>query len=168
MPQKAINGKSPLVSPEARVAENATLAGDVTLAEGANIWYGAVLRADFAAIRVGKGSNVQDNAVLHVGPGIAAELGENVTVGHGAILHGCTVGDNCLIGMGAILLDRCVIGAGSIVAAGSLVTQGTVIPPNSMVMGSPAAVKREVRPPEAIGTLANAQMYCEAARAQLE
>ena len=138
----------PEIHPSARIARNATLAGDVTVDERASIWYGAVLRGDEDAIRVGAESNIQDNAVLHCEGGCPMVVGRRVTVGHGAILHGCTVEDGALIGMGAILLNNCVIGAGSLVAAGALVTQGTVVPPGSLVVGAPARVKRPLRPEE--------------------
>ncbi len=165
---QALTGKQPAIHPEARFASTAVILGEVSLEKQANIWYGAVLRGDMGSITIGENSNVQDNAVVHCGLNAPVTLGKNVTVGHAAILHGCTVEDNCLIGMGAILLDHCVIGAGSIIAAGSLVTQGTVIPPNSMVMGSPAKVKREVAPHELMATKANARLYCEEANLQLE
>jgi len=136
--------KFPELSSGVYVADNATLMGQVTLEQGANIWYGAVLRGDQAPITIGENSNIQDNAVVHVSASFPVHVGKNVTVGHAAILHGCTVEDNCLIGMGAILLNGCVIGEGSLVAAGALVTQGKVIPPHSLVMGSPAKVVRSL------------------------
>ena len=149
----------PRVAAAARVAENAVLAGDVTVEAGASIWYGAVLRGDEAPIRVGEGSNIQDNAVLHCDEGFPLTVGSRVTVGHGAILHGCTVEDGCLIGMGAVLLNGCVIGRGSLVAAGALVTQNTVIPPGSLAVGSPARVKRPLRPGEAEDLPRDAEKY---------
>ena len=111
-------GKAPAIAPTARAAESAAFIGDVTLGENVTVWYGAVLRGDVGPIRIGRGSNLQDNCAVHCAVGVPTAVGENVTVGHGAILHSCTVGDGCLIGMGAILLDGCVIGAGSMVAAG--------------------------------------------------
>ena len=132
--------KAPVCTPSARVAENATLVGDVSLGAEVSVWFGAVLRGDEAAIRVGDGSNIQDNAVVHCDRSFPVLIGKDVTVGHAAILHGCTVEDRCLIGMGAILLNGCVIGSGSLVAAGALVTQDTVIPPGSLVVGSPARI----------------------------
>ena len=110
----------------------------------ANIWYGAVVRGDEAPVSVGRETNVQDNAVIHASMGYPAAIGSRVTVGHGAIVHGCTVEDGCLVGMGSILLDGCVIGAHSLIGAGALVTQHKVIPPNSLVMGSPARVIRSL------------------------
>lgn len=161
------DGKMPQLSPLSRMAENVTLVGDVTVAEGASLWYGAVLRADQAPIRVGKNSNVQENAVVHVSPGHPVTIGENVTVGHAAIVHGAAIEDECIIGMGAILLNGCVIGKGSLVAAGALVTQGKVIPPGSLVMGSPAKVARELTAEELAGGLASAKTYMGLAEGQL-
>ena len=157
----------PQVDPDARVAENAVVVGDVTVEAGASLWYGAVLRGDVAPIRVGRDSNIQDNAVLHCDEDFPMTVGRGVTVGHGAILHGCTVEDGCLIGMGATLLDGCVIGEGSIVAAGALVPRGKVIPPRSLVMGVPGKVVRPVTDQEAADTIANAQWYVEQGREEL-
>ena len=127
------------------VAPNATLIGDVFLDDGASVWFGAVLRGDVGSIRIGKRSNIQDLACVHVTEGLSHTLiGADVTVGHSAILHGCVVGDGCLIGMGSILLDNCEIGEGSVIAAGAVVTARTRIPPRSLVRGTPAKVIREV------------------------
>ena len=161
------DGQVPALHPEARLADSATVVGDVSAGAEASIWHGAVLRGDEAPIRVGAGSNIQDNAVLHGDPGFPVILGENVTVGHGAILHGCTVEDGSLSGMGAILLNGCVVGAGSLVAAGALVTQNTVIPPDSLVVGSPARVKRPLTPEERQELLHSADKYRGLAAAQL-
>ena len=160
-------GHTPVLHPTARVAENASLVGKVTVAEKASLWYGAVLRGDEDAVRVGAESNIQDNAVLHCDQGHPMVVGRRVTVGHGAILHGCTVEDGCLIGMGAVLLNDCVIGAGSLVAAGALVTQGAVIPPGSLVMGSPARVKRLLRAEELEDLEQDADKYLALAAEQL-
>ena len=151
--------KSPVCAPTARAADNATVLGDVTLEAESNVWFGAVLRGDESSIHVGEGSNVQDNAVIHCDPTYPVSIGKDVTIGHGAIIHGCTIEDRCLIGMGAILLNGCVIGAGSLVAAGALVTQNAVIPPGSLVMGSPAKVTRPLRPEEAAENLHSAEIY---------
>ena len=157
----------PALHPAARAAESAVVVGNVTVEEGASLWYGAVLRGDEAAIRVGAQSNIQDNAVLHCDEACPLTVGRRVTVGHGAILHGCTVEDGCLIGMGAILLNGCVIGAGSLVAAGALVTQNAAIPPGSLVMGSPAKVRRALSPEEQASLPESAQLYRELSAAQL-
>jgi carbonic anhydrase/acetyltransferase-like protein (isoleucine patch superfamily) len=118
--------------------------GDVTLGPRASVWYGAVLRGDMAAIIVGEASNLQDGTIVHVDEGKPARIGARVGVGHRAILHACTVADDCLIGMGSILLNDVVIGAGSVVAAGAVVREGMVVPPGSLVMGVPARVARPV------------------------
>ncbi len=133
--------------------------GDVTVGEDCSIWYNAVVRGDEAPIAIGDGTNVQDNAVLHVATGHPLVLGKGVTVGHGAILHSCSVGDNTLIGMGAIVLNDAVIGKDCLVAAGALVTSRTVVPDGSMVMGSPAKVKRPLTQEEIDDNRRNAQEY---------
>ena len=160
-------GKTPVCAPSARAADNATLLGEVSLEAEASVWFGAVMRGDNAPIQVGAGSNIQDNAVVHCDTGFPTTIGRDVTVGHGAILHGCTIEDRCLIGMGAILLNGCVIGSGSLVAAGALVTQGAVIPPGSLVVGSPAKVLRPLRPEETEDLMESAQEYRHAAALQL-
>jgi carbonic anhydrase/acetyltransferase-like protein (isoleucine patch superfamily) len=135
-------GKVPTVPVANFVAEGAVLVGDVRLAEGASIWYGCVLRADLTYITVGARTNVQDGTVVHLGDVTPTVIGADVTVGHRAVLHGCTIGDACLIGMQATVLDGAVVGYGSIVGAGSVVTAGTVIPPRSLVLGLPGKVVR--------------------------
>lgn len=138
---------------------HAVVVGDVTLGENCSIWYGAVVRGDEAAIVIGDDTNIQDNAVVHTSDGIPTRIGKGVTVGHGAILHSCTVGDNSLIGMGAIVLDGAVIGKNCVIGAGALVTGRTKIPDNSMVMGSPAKVKRQVTHEEIDYNRRNALAY---------
>jgi len=118
--------------------------GDVTLAARVSIWYGAVLRGDTAPIRVGEASNVQDGSIIHVDEGLPATIGARVGIGHRAVLHGCTVEDECLIGMGSILLNDVRIGTGSVVAAGAVVPEGLVVPPGSLVVGVPGRVVRTV------------------------
>lgn len=151
--------KKPTVHPDAFVAFNATVRGDVRIEEGASIFYGAVLRGDRAPITIGPGSNIQENCVVHVEYDLPVVLGRDVTVGHGAILHGCTVGDETLIGMGAILLNGAVIGRHCIVGAGALVTQNTVIPDGSLVYGSPAKVKGQLDEAAIADILRNAVDY---------
>lgn len=159
--------KSPQIARGVRLARSADLVGDLTLDENVSVWYGAVIRADNSPIRIGENSNVQDNAVIHVEPELSTQIGKNVSVGHGAIVHGCTVEDDCIIGMGAILMNGCVIGAGSLVAAGALVTQNKVIPPGSLVVGSPAKVLRPLTEQELAENHHSAVHYGNLARAQL-
>lgn len=130
------------------VAANATVVGDVTLGPKSSVFYGAVLRGDIARIVVGEGSNIQDNCIVHLADDLDAIIGNYVTVGHGAIIHACTIEDECLIGMGAAVLDGAKVGARSIVGAGAVVTPRTVIPPGSMVLGAPAKVVRALTPEE--------------------
>ena len=165
---KTYQGITPKCAPGSYAAPNATMVGDVTMGEGASLWYGAVVRGDQHPIVIGPRTNIQDNAVLHVDPFQPMMLGEDVTVGHGAILHSCTVERGCVIGMGAILLNRCVIGEGSIVAAGAVVSQDTVIPPGSLVMGAPAKVRRATTPEEREHNLHSAAHYIEEAALQLD
>lgn len=160
MPNIEYNGTAPQVSKAAFTAPTAVLAGDVTLAEGSSVWYGAVLRADTGRIRVGKDSNVQDNAVLHTGPDLDVVIGDRVSIGHSAVVHGCTVEDDCLIGMHATVLNGAVVGQGSLIAAGALVTENTVIPPHSLVMGVPGKVRGTVTPEKAAELACNVQEYC--------
>lgn len=139
------DGLAPRVHPEAWVHAGAYVIGDVEIGAGASLWPTAVMRGDMGPLRLGANSNLQDGAVCHNTGGVSVTIvGERVTIGHRAILHGCTVEDDCLIGMGAIVMDNAVIGRGSIVAAGALVLARTLIPPGSMVMGSPAKVTRAV------------------------
>lgn len=151
--------KQPDVHPSAWVAPGAVLRGGVTLGEQVSVWYHAVLRADQESITIGRGSNIQDNCVLHGDKGNDVVVGEEVTVGHGAVLHGCTVEDRCLIGMNAVVLDHAVIGAGSIVGAGAVVGAGTVIPPRSLAVGIPAKVKRSLTEADVQGTVENGLEY---------
>ena len=137
----------------------ARVSGDVKLGRGCSVWYNAVIRGDEASITVGENTNIQDNCTLHTSFGHPLRVGSGVTVGHNAVLHGCTVGDNCLIGMGAIVLDDAVIGDNCVVGAGALVTQGTVIPAGSMALGSPARVRRALTQEEMEGIRLNAQVY---------
>jgi carbonic anhydrase/acetyltransferase-like protein (isoleucine patch superfamily) len=161
-------GNSPAVHETAFVAPTASIIGNATLAEDASAFYGVSVRADTAAISVGTGSNLQDNVVLHADPGFPCTLGERVSVGHAAVVHGCTVEDDCLIGMGATILNGAVIGAGSLVAAGAVVLEGTVIPPRSLVAGVPGKVRRELTDEEYDGVRANATRYIDLARAHRE
>lgn len=151
--------KMPQIEESAFIAPDAAVYGDVTIGADCSVWFHATIRAEWSAIHIGKGSNIQDNCVVHVDPGHVVEIGKNVTVGHGAILHGCKIGDNTLVGMGAIILNGAVIGKNCIIGAGALVTQNTVIQDNCLVIGSPAKVKRRVTLQEAAANQINARRY---------
>src|SRR3954449_6197483 len=142
MPLFEFDGKAPQVHPTAFVAPTATLVGDVTVEEGASVWYGAVIRADYSPVVIRAGANVQDGAVLHGPPGQPTEIGPGATVAHLCVVHGATLGEECLIANGATVLDGATIGARSLVAAHSLVAAGAVIPDGVLAAGSPAEVKR--------------------------
>ncbi|MFE1914878.1 gamma carbonic anhydrase family protein [Streptomyces anandii] len=163
-----IGGREPRVDEGAFVAPTATVVGDVALSAGASVWYGAVLRGDVESIAVGADSNVQDNCTLHADPGFPVSVGERVSVGHNAVVHGATVADDCLIGMGATVLNGAVIGAGSLVAAQALVPQGMRVPPGSLVAGVPAKVRRELTEEERQGISLNGTMYASLAGAHRE
>ena len=150
---------------DAWVADNARVTGDVVLGADANVWYGASVRGDEARITVGARTNLQDNCVVHCDPGEPMVVGDDCTVGHGAILHGKRVGDRCLVGMGAILLQRSEIGDGCLVGAGALVTEGMKVPPRSVVLGVPAKVVRKVTDGEYASFLRSAKGYCDLALA---
>ncbi|MGW7406624.1 gamma carbonic anhydrase family protein [Streptomyces sp. NPDC054833] len=160
-----MGGKDPEIDPESFVAPTACVIGDVVLLAGASVWYGAVVRGDTERITVGASANVQDNATLHADPGFPVTVGERVSIGHNAVVHGATVGDDCLIGMGATVLNGAVIGAGSLVAAQALVPQGMVVPPGSLVAGVPAKVKRELTAEEREGVTLNGTLYADLAKA---
>jgi carbonic anhydrase/acetyltransferase-like protein (isoleucine patch superfamily) len=139
------NGKKPRIDPSAYIADRTDIIGDVTIGKDSSIWYGVVLRGDMHYIKIGKNTSVQDNSVMH---GTATKyptvVGNNVSIGHGAIVHGCTIGNNCLIGMGSIILEGAVIGDWCIIGAGAVVTEGAVIPSGSIVLGVPGKIVRRV------------------------
>jgi carbonic anhydrase/acetyltransferase-like protein (isoleucine patch superfamily) len=141
------------------IANTATVLGDVTLGEGSSVWFGAVIRGDRDSISIGTDSNIQDNAVVHTSAGSPVRIGNLVSVGHGAILHGCQIADRVLVGMGAILMNGSTVGEGSLIGAGALVTEGTKIPPNSIVLGIPGKVIRETTPAERKYIVTNATKY---------
>ena len=143
------------------VAPNASVIGDVTLSKDVSIWFNAVLRGDIENIFIGEGSNVQDNCVLHTDKGYPLKIGSYVTVGHLVMLHGCTIHDNILIGIGSTILNKTVIGKNCIVGANSLIPEGKIIPDNSLVMGSPGKIIRELKPEEIKGIRENAEHYVE-------
>ncbi len=155
---------APAVHPSAWVADNAQVMGHVTLAENTSVWFGVVIRGDTSTISVGKGSNVQDNSVLHADEGMPLTIGEGVTVGHQVMLHGCTVGNNSLIGIGAIVLNGAKIGNNCLVGAGALVTEGKEFPDGSMIIGSPAKAVRMLSPEQIEGLKMSAQHYIDNAR----
>lgn len=150
------------------IADTATVIGDVELGDNTSIWFGAVVRGDSDTIKIGNNSNIQDTAVVHVDPNVPAEIGEGVTVGHGAIVHGATVGDNSLIGMRATLLNNVVIGKNCIVGAHSLVTEGKIIPDNSLVLGSPARVIKTLDDNQIEGIIKNAEAYVNKGKEYLD
>jgi carbonic anhydrase/acetyltransferase-like protein (isoleucine patch superfamily) len=155
----------PEVADTAFVHPTATVCGTVRLDAGASVWTGAVLRGDTEWITIGPGSNIQDLTLVHADPGFPTTVGADVTVGHRAILHGCTIEAGVLVGMGAILLNGCVIGTGSIIGAGALIPQGMAIPPNSMVLGIPGKLVRETTPLERERTARSAETYRQLAAA---
>jgi len=155
-------------SVSAYIAPSAVVTGNVTLGEDCSVWHGAVLRGDSDAITIGRRTNIQDNAVVHVSHGHPVVLGEGVIVGHGAIVHGCRIGDNSLVGMGAIVLDGAVVGRDCIVGAGALVPQGKTIPDGSVVVGTPARVVRQMTPEDVAANRRNAEGYVRLAREDLQ
>jgi carbonic anhydrase/acetyltransferase-like protein (isoleucine patch superfamily) len=155
---------APQIHDTAFVADSADVIGRVHLAEDTSVWFGVVVRGDTDDIRIGRGSNIQDNSVLHTDEGIELVIGENVTVGHQCMLHGCTIGDGSLIGIGAIVLNGAKIGRGCIVGAGALVTEGKEFPDHSMILGSPAKVVRTLTPEEAARFAQGAAHYVGNAR----
>ncbi len=158
---QSVNGASPKVDPTAYIVPNASIVGDVTLEEGTSVWYGAVLRADDTPIYIGKNSNIQDNATLHAGGGHFIRIGEEVSVGHNAIVHGATVGNRVIVGMNAVILDFAEIGDDCLIGAGALVTGKTVIPSGSLVLGVPAKVVRPLTEEELQSLRTNAEEYLE-------
>jgi carbonic anhydrase/acetyltransferase-like protein (isoleucine patch superfamily) len=160
--------KKPALGKNVYIAKGAVVLGDVTLGDNSSVWYNAVVRGDINRIVIGEGSNVQDNAVLHLADDFPCILGKFVTVGHSAIVHACTVGDECLIGMGATILDGAEISEQSLIGAGALVTQGMKIPPGSLVLGSPAKIKRTLSAEERADLKHWATKYVENAAYCLE
>jgi carbonic anhydrase/acetyltransferase-like protein (isoleucine patch superfamily) len=161
-------GKKPVLGAGVFVAENAAIIGDVVIGDESSIWYATTVRGDVMPIRIGARTSIQDNTVIHVTSDFSGtEIGDDCTIGHSAIIHACTVESFCLIGMGSILLDGVRIGTGSLVGAGALVTPGTNIPPGSLVIGSPAKVKRPLNDKEREQIRYGAAHYVELARAYL-
>jgi carbonic anhydrase/acetyltransferase-like protein (isoleucine patch superfamily) len=155
------DGNEPEIAPTAWLAPTATVVGDAHIAADASIYFGAVVRADMAEVHLGAGSNLQDNVVVHTDTGFPALIGSGVSVGHAAVVHGCTVEDDCLIGMNATVLNGAVVGRGSLVAAGTVILEGTTIPPRSLVAGVPGKVRRTLTDEEYDRVVQNALTYVE-------
>lgn len=164
MPRITVAGATPVVDESAWVAADATLVGSVTVGPNSSVFYGCVVRADADTITIGSGTNIQDGSVIHADPDLPVVVGSGVSVGHRAVLHGCTVEDDVLVGMGAIVLNGAHIGSGSLIAAGAVVLEGSRIPANSLVAGVPAKVRRETTEDERAGIVDNANDYRQYAR----
>lgn len=156
-----LDGVAPRLHPTAYVADSAEVIGNVELAEGASVWFGAILRGDNDRMAIGRGSNVQDGSVLHSDPGYPLTLGADVTIGHMVMLHGCTIGDGTLVGIGAVVLNGAKIGRNCLVGAGALVTEGKEFPDNSMIVGAPAKAIKELTPEQAARMRHAAEHYVE-------
>jgi carbonic anhydrase/acetyltransferase-like protein (isoleucine patch superfamily) len=154
-----LDNHTPRIAPSAWVADSAQVIGNVELAEGASVWFGAILRGDTEPLHIGRGSNVQENTVIHADAGYPVTLGENVTIGHQVMLHGCTVGDGSLIAIQAVVLNGAKIGKNCLVGAGSLVTEGKEFPDGSLIMGTPAKVVRPLTPEQIQGLKNSAAHY---------
>jgi carbonic anhydrase/acetyltransferase-like protein (isoleucine patch superfamily) len=168
MNSENVQRRPELIDSTAFIAPAATVLGDVTILAEASVWFGAVVRGDTAPIRIGRQTNVQDGCILHADPGFACTLGNRVTLGHGAIVHGATVEDDCLIGMRAVVMNGAKIGRGSIIAVGSVVTEGTEIPPGSIALGQPAKVRRAATDRDRERIRHAAEHYVAAGRAYKE
>lgn len=154
-----LDGVAPRVAASAWVADSAQVMGDVTLGEGASVWFGTTVRGDTDRITIGAGSNIQDGSMLHADDGVPLVIGANVTVGHQVVLHGCSIGEESLIGIGAVVLNGAKIGKNCLVGAGSLVTEGKAFPDGSMILGSPARVVKELSPEQIEGLRQSAKHY---------
>jgi carbonic anhydrase/acetyltransferase-like protein (isoleucine patch superfamily) len=164
----AFDGHTPAVHPESWIADSAMIIGRVSIAASASVFYGAVVRGDSNSIEIGEGTNLQDNVVVHADPGFPTRVGAGISVGHGAVLHGCTIGDRTLVGMNATVLNGAVVGEECLIAAGALVLEGAEIPPRSLVAGVPGKVRRELTADEIEHVRQNAVGYQETARKHAE
>ena len=164
MPAYALDDLVPRLPSRCWIAPGAHVIGQVTLGEDSGIWFGAVLRGDNEPITIGERTNVQENAVLHVDPGFPMRIGNDCTIGHGVVLHGCTIGDGCLIGMGSTIMNGAVIGAGSIVGANALITEHKEFPPHSLIVGAPAKAIRTLDTASGAGFIAEAESYVRKGR----
>jgi carbonic anhydrase/acetyltransferase-like protein (isoleucine patch superfamily) len=158
------NGKEPRIAGGVFIAPNAVIIGDVQIGEGSSVWYGAVIRGDLNAVSIGKYSNIQDNCTVHVDSRNMAVVGDHVTVGHNAVLHGCNISDGCIIGLGSVILNGAKIGSGSIVAAGAVVREKQEIGENQLVAGSPAVFKKQLDPDSAVANRVPAEIYAGLAK----
>ena len=156
-------GKTPEIHESCFVAENASVIGDVTIGANCSVWFGAVIRGDEDGIVIGEGSNIQDNAVLHCNVGVPIKIGNNVTVGHNAIVHGATIGDNVIVGMGSIVMDGVQVGADSMIGAGAVCTENMIIPNGSVVVGIPAKIIKNTEEFNHSNAMVNASAYMEMA-----
>ncbi len=156
---KDLKDKKLNIDSDTFIAESSDLLGDVTIGRASSIWYSSVVRGDMSYIKIGECTNIQDNVTIHVDTDIPCIIGNHVTIGHNAVVHGCEIGNNTLIGMGAIILDKAKIGDNCIIGAGTLITEGVVIPPNSLVVGSPGKIKRQVTEIEVKTVKENALRY---------
>ena len=158
---KSVMGKAPVIDDSCFIAENSSIIGDVNIVENSSIWYGAVIRSDINTTIIGKNTNIQENSTLHNDFDFPTLVGDNVTIGHNCVVHGCTVGNNVLVGMGSVILNGAVIGENTIIGAGSLVTQNKKIPSGVLCMGSPARVIRELTVEEIESINTSAKHYIE-------
>jgi len=161
LPLKSVNGRTPRIDADAWIADTATVVGDVSIGPTSSVYYSAVIRGDTESITIGTRVNIQDAAVVHADPGFPARIGDDISVGHGAVLHGCTVESGCLVGMNATVLNGAVVGEQSLVAANALIPEGAVIPPRSLVAGVPGRVRRELSDSEIGSLLRNVHQYAE-------
>ncbi len=156
---RSFNGKTPQIAKSAFVSEAAYVVGDVEIGENSGVWPGAVIRGDFASIKIGSNTMIEDNCVVHAG--VPMEIGDNVLIGHGVVVHGTKIGSNTLVGNNATILDNAQIGSFCVIGAGCLVSQGMEIPDNSFVVGIPAKIKRQISPPQRLGLQRGPQSYAE-------
>ena len=157
--KKDLKGKKMIIDSDCFIAESADVMGDISMGRASSIWYGVVVRGDMNHIRIGEYTNIQDNSTVHVDVDLPTLIGDYVTVGHNAIIHGCEIGDNTLIGMGSIILNGAKIGSNCIIGAGSLITEGSIIADNSLVIGSPGKVRRKITDEEVKSIRENANIY---------
>lgn len=165
---KEFRDNSPEIDETAYVADNAAIIGDVTIGKKSSVWFGAVLRGDSDSIKIGRRSNIQDNAVVHVDPGFPVSIGDDCIVGHLALIHGASISNNVLVGMNSTVLNGAQVGAFSIIGANALVTSNTVIPPNSLVLGSPAKVVKTLTDKQVAHVIRNAAAYVKLGAEYLE